>query len=488
MVDGTLQLKNDFPPVAGMDKDRKFLSVLFILNIIIHLLLLGWFTGLYTDSVFLMDVKFIGKLKWLPLYPILLQLVNLVVSDPEVSGKLISSLATSLSIFPLYFIAKRIGGRKSGIYCVILFSCSAISMRWSLQVMTDTTFLLFFLLSIWNIIEFFPDMNKNRLRLATVTAALAALTRPEAMGLIPVLVLLYLWQFHRKGAREFFKTIWSASAWLPLPIWFIATASSNNYFKEISAEASKFDLSKIALFLITYLKAFPYILGYPIAIMALLGAYFLIKEKKPGFPVLFILLALMWLTVLMNHWAWTTRLVYPFVPLALILAAVGIVNVEMRFSQFLARVVFGVCVVYSLVFLVAVLHYQRDSFGDVKRSSLFIKENLSGKEVFTDELVKTNFWTGRELYFWAGKSFSPIDTSNLRKGDYVVLHSFYTKDIPKVLNHLNKRFRVYHVYRSESRIVPLLGDDIIMVTSNSPQVFNQRFTPQDFESVIIELR
>lgn len=467
-----------------MDNKLKILLPFFLVNLITRMFLLNWNGAEYTDSIFMMSADHFGKAKWLPFYPLLMQLVNFIFNDIELSGKIVSSLSASLAIFPLFFIVDRIWGRKIGVYILLLYSCSAIIMRWSLHVMTEAPFMLLFLLSTWCLLEFITDMNKSYLRMATLFAALGAITRPEGIIMLPVLFALYAWQFHKRGWREFASTIWIGISWALLPLWHILVVGNFLYGNELKGGASDLTLYKLLTYFFSYLDIAPYTVGYPLFVLAIIGIIHAIDNKKISHVLLFCYFILGWISVLPVHAAWSTRFLYPLVPLFLVFAAGGLAFIESKFNPQWAKKTVMVCMVYSVIFSGAVLVFQRDSYGDIKRSALYLKNNLQQEVVYSDELTKTIFWSNKKV-----KKYGP-NRNNIKAGEYVVLHSFLT-DLQKELSYISQNHQSRIVYSTESLIIPLLADDIVpplqSAVTNRPAIQLYRFTPQKFKSVIVEL-
>jgi hypothetical protein len=466
-------------------RNWQLLLLFFLINAITRLLFLNWHGGEYTDGIIMMSSDLLERSKWLPLYPLAIQLFNFIFNNLELSGKLVSNVSASLSVFPLFFLACRLDGERIGYYAVVLYSCSALIMRWSLHVMNDATFTLFFLLSLWCTSEFLADTKKKDLIFATIFSALSALTRPEGMIMVPILTLLYLWQLYQKGGREFMTTIWSALTWGLLPLWNILFVGRFLYGEQLLQESGTFSWYKFFTFLTGYLDIFPYILGYPLFAFALIGIYSLVKKETIWYVVLSAYLIFGWIVVLSLLTGWNPRYFFPLLPVVLIFTASGVETMEVKYNSLTrTKAMITLCVLYSVIFSGAVLYFQQDSFGDVKRNALFLKNNVSQKKVYSDEPWKTGFWYGKDVLLYSRNAVT--------KGDYLALHSLYT-DLRKEWIYLSEKFKPRILYRTQSRIIPILSDDVVSSRfgdhlTNSPSNWAMRFTPQTFESVIIELQ
>ena len=90
-----------------------------------------------------------------------------------------------------------------------------------------------------------------------------------------------------------------------------------------------------------------------------------------------------WIAAHSSLRSFQTRYWLPVVPLFLIFASLGITKLRHM------RTVFMVCLTCSILFSSAVLIFQKDSFGDVKRVALWTRNNIKDSTVYSDEIVKT---------------------------------------------------------------------------------------------------
>jgi hypothetical protein len=130
-----------------------------------------------------------------------------------------------------------------------------------------------------------------------------------------------------------------------------------------------------------------------------------------------------------------------------------------------------------MVFAIAVLVVQRDSFGDLRRNAEFLRFLPADARVFSDEIIKTSFWSGRPLEFWDPSQ------QNLRSGDFLVFHTFYTPRLSWLENTLHENHQLEPVRSDGSYVVPLLTD--LMedpALQNRPRAVSYRFEPQIFNT------
>ena len=117
---------------------------------------------------------------------------------------------------------------------------------------------------------------------------------------------------------------------------------------------------------------------------------------------------------------------------------------------------------------------QNDSFGDVKRSAEFLKTLPAEAVIYSDEIPKTQFWSGKKIRL-VTLPFNP------EPGSYVLLHSFYTPRLGFVDQHMREGLGGRVIHQESSMVVPLLTD--VMEDAglqNRCEATAFRFEPQFF--------
>jgi len=130
-----------------------------------------------------------------PLYPILIGISSLLTHDLEFSGQIVSVIAGSLLVVPVFYLAKEIYTRETGILCaVFVVICSPLIFgSTEIRVASLYTLLLSALVAIgWK------ALGSHHLIWSALTGlmlALCYLTRAEAIVFVPIFLLLYLLLF-----------------------------------------------------------------------------------------------------------------------------------------------------------------------------------------------------------------------------------------------------------------------------------------------------
>lgn len=246
-----------------------------------------------------------------------------------------------------------------------------------------------------------------------------------------------------------------------------------------------------------YLVAYPYILVYPVAVLAGLGLILsLIRAvRRPllrGWAAFFVyFFAAGFYTLVVNKW-WTPRYLYMLAVAALPLAGGGIeslVAARRRALRSAGWIFFCLSLAASAVFSGLVLYWSRDSFGDIRRSAEYIRDHLRGERVFSSELRKVGFWSQTPL-----RGYTRRSRTRVRPGDLVLLVGWHT-NLETELAYLNRFYLTEIVHKEKAEIVPLLADDIVdwagknlRRRANAPVVWEERFRKQQLESWLVEIK
>ena len=245
--------------------------------------------------------------------------------------------------------------------------------------------------------------------------------------------------------------------------------------------------------LLHYLQSFPYVLVYPVALAAAAGLVFFLvgagrRRLRWGWLAFYLyFLVGVFYTLVVNKW-WTPRYQYTLVVVTLPLAAHGLSLLFSRAGRIPGWLGFGFCFLASAVSTVFVLNGSRDSFADIRRSADYIRENLAGRRVYSSEIRKVGWWAKTPLTGYTRNSRRMV-----RPGDYVLLVGWHT-NITNELRFLQRSFPLREVNREQVTVTGLLADDIVdwagrrlRRRANDPVCWEQRFHPQEIESLIVEV-
>ena len=465
------------------------------LNLISKLALLNWNEAEYTDSVFYLSIDQIGKTKWMPVYPFLVQFTHLFFSDLTLSGRLTSIIISTLSIFPLYAITKRLYNQKTALYTIALYIVSPVITRWSIRIMTESSFVLFLLLSIWCMIKWL-DNKKTIYGIGTIfLSGLAALTRPEGLGLFPIAFAFAIYAFYKEKFRSLYWIILGMIPWFFQIVWHWKIVGKYGYGDELYGGAKRVTLSKFLQYMYLYPAYLPYIITPIVFFFAIYGIYRSIRDKngdiaRKVYHIFALYMVVSWILSLCVHWAWTTRFMFPIVALFLIFSGYGIYSIKNKNLKISA---FIICIITSIAFTVIVLISSRATFGDIRASSYYIRDNLpSDAKIISSEITKVKFWSGRNIGRYERKSLKP--------GIYVALQNLYC-DYELEMEYLKENYDLDILYHKEGKIIPLLADDMYLKqvkrkdgtiglngASNYPISLRTQFGKQYFKSSVILIK
>jgi hypothetical protein len=515
-----------------MRENKKNLLIILLFTFASRVIFLHWNSGEYTDGIIQMTLFTAAKENsfYPPLYSFLILLVNYLFHNLETSAKLISMLAGTLSVIPVYLIAKRLFNSRTGIYAAILVAVSPEIWRWQIRVMTDSLFTFFFLLSIYFLLKK-EDVNASKhnskpadcrlptaysLAFAWFFAGLASLTRYQGIALIPPLIIVTIWLI-RHGKLNFKLPTTNCLLptgfipWLIL-IWWVALRGFGHFGQYAERTSQTWWMSLVSYLTMaeTFVLYIPYELTYPVFCFLIYGAFQLITRKMneqeqelteldspvPQYsdtPVrlfnwIFIYLFIAWLIIHSPFESFQYRYFIPIFPLFLILAAYGIA----QFQNSIFKKIMGIiAIIFCLLFSLTSLYLQRDTFGDIKRAAIVLKESPlpMNPRIYGNELYRPGM-SNLKLAFWSGLNIQSYDAESrtqLEPGDYVVLHNVYGNLISEE-NFLQTYYDAKIIYRAEAKTVPLLPDIMSSPPFTShPAGMIFKYFPQEFITVILRI-
>jgi len=150
-----------------------------------------------------------------PLFPILSAGASFIFRNLELSARLVSCLAGSLTIFPLFFLVKDIFNKKVAVVTVIFFIIHPYLLRASAEVLTEATYFFLTTSLAWILWWAIKSRRAVWFLLVGLLAFLTFLARPEGIAII-ILVLGWIWfpnftkiknEFRWKLAASFFCVI-----------------------------------------------------------------------------------------------------------------------------------------------------------------------------------------------------------------------------------------------------------------------------------------
>lgn len=125
-----------------------------------------------------------------PVYPALIAAVGLVISDMELAGRIVSIIMGSLLAPPLYLLGRDLFSREAGILAALLAVTWPPLRGWSCEVMSQATYLTLLVTGLYLLLRTVRTKHVILGFCAGLLLGIAYLTRPEALLIFFVLILL----------------------------------------------------------------------------------------------------------------------------------------------------------------------------------------------------------------------------------------------------------------------------------------------------------
>lgn len=530
---------------------RQIILILVGVNLVWRLMWLPMSQGAYTDGILQIDMFRSGLTYWPPLYALLVRTIAWAPGlGLERAGQFISVLAGTLTVIPVAVIAQRLFGMRAALFAMLAYTCSPTALRWSVQVMTDAPFMAFWMFSLCAMVlaaeAYWPELfvqpgEEKRARdmklggqwllLASLTGALASLTRYQGIFLLPPAALL-AWRTslpHVAGRDESGEPAgkgngaaakqepapagpagmawWMTVApWGLVPLWILRRGPGPLliHFAQIGDRAEAGSLLQTFLNYWYYFEQFvlmsPYFLTYGIFGFCVYGLfrtqYKTTRIRMSAYTAIYLTL-----TILVLHsvfQAFQSRYLLPLVPLACIGAGHGMAVWQKRCMENRGRFLMlaAPALIFGLLFSSLVAFYQGTPFIDIKEACQYVKTLPAGGEVFTTEFYnadvptpKVQYWTGRDRVFLLGSEVQP------KPGDYIIMPSLYGglgvagwKQYQQVKKEIEMLMPAKKLQSFAYISYPLLPD--IMeepVTHVNPLAWYLRYMRQNFETTVFQV-
>ncbi len=483
----------------NVEKTSPLLVLFFLLaaNAVLRIVFFSINYAEYTDGILQITQFSHPTTLWPPLYTILAHVLGAITGSLESGGKLVSLLASLALVVPVYFLAARMFTYTAAAFAGMLYTVSPIVMRWSVRVMTDSLFAFLFFTAIWLFVLCVDSIYQRKGSLAKMGAAFmlvavpATLTRYQGLLLFPLALIILLIAIQHKS-RGLPILLVSFLLWIAIPLW-IAVAGFGHTQQFVQRTAATPITTFFAYFnnFESFIAFLPYFLTYPIAFLFLVGLFSLPYQELPARAFLWLFLYTFFAIIIVQSVfsSFQSRYLLPAILFIIVFAGYGLTVVEKalrpRYSRVFSIVII-IALLYGLLFSCAVMVFQSESFGDIKDSALFVKENIEpgtpvySNEIYKPEIVcpKMRYWSGRDVQLYTGQP--------LPDGAVVCVHSAYGgKD---AMRHFRRRLLPQNpekIAQFEATIIPLLPD--IMeepISHQNPLAWIFRYHPQHTTTTI----
>lgn len=136
---------------------------------------------------------------WSPLYPLLVAVSSLVSRDMETGGRLVSVLAGSLLVVPVYLLVRVLYGEDTAFIGALLIAAHPILIHYSTLLLTESTYTLLFATALLAGLTTLSSLKRRAFFATGVALGACYLTRPEAIGYAWLMLALALSAHHSVG-------------------------------------------------------------------------------------------------------------------------------------------------------------------------------------------------------------------------------------------------------------------------------------------------
>ena len=404
-----------------------------------------------------------------PFYPLLMSLISLDSTHVEMAGRLLSLFFGTFTIIPLFYLVKEAIGPKEAIFSALFYSFHPYLVTYSGMLMTEATYWGLLVLSVYS---FWTGLKKEKVWRAMLSGfflGLAYLTRPEGIGY----VLVYLiWVVVEGGLEKkwFKRSIFIGTLILTVFIfvipyviyihqetgqWLIskkAVAVQSDLLKEspeevdpsIGIEQNKPVSGDSKILWITHniIQFLPsvtyrYLGAYHISLwLFLFFGLIRVRRKMIDYELFIASLVLFHLVSLSTFLPSTIRFSIPAIPLSLLWASTGILEMKRYLEKIKGanaeKVIFLFVALVILSQLPESLKPERSFRAGQKKVGLWLKQNTPQDSIIMSNSIQETFYADREFMILPlgistpgnpGKSYHEIiDYAKTKRVRYILVN------------------------------------------------------------------
>jgi hypothetical protein len=482
--------------ISNLSENRGFQwSCLVALGLFfIKLALISINAGEYTDGIIQLTIWNSPVVFFPPGYSVCVWLLDVFLHDLLLSGRVVSILASCLTIPFFYLLAYRVlKSEKEALWAMVILALSPIFSRWSLRVMTDSLFCLLFVICCYQVLLLYQDSKRSAAQLLVWTG-MAVLVRYQGLFFLPF-VCGFLWIRRSKeqspAIRVSLSWLLAIVPWAVLGYW-IAVRGFGHHEQFIQRASTGVIDTLIGYFMMleTYIVYWPWTITYSVFLVGIIGMA--VSWKKYRAYLLFTLFAFcVFLLAQTAFRSFQYRYLLPLLPLWCVWSGRGVGVLGENIACKKLRMILSAVLILNLVAMTSgVLLLQRGAFSDLAQAGTYLQTVWKNARVFSNEQYREGV-DAPKMRFWSGRNIEFIGNGDLKAGDIVVLHNGYSADMEADRDRLMQQFDLNVLGKWSSVSVPLLPD--IMVTPNqvpltsNPECMAFRFRLQPYYSVVILL-
>lgn len=491
--------------------DWLYLLGFLVANLALRWMLLGFNEAEYTDGILQLTVFENRAGLYPPLYGALAYLLEPFTASREAAGRIISAVAATLALIPVYLFTVELARPCAARFSALFYTLCPLVLRWSIRVMTDSLFLFFSSFALYFLFRSYktrnvPQTSDRWLAWANIFAAASALTRYQG-ALLALIVATQAFALAIQWRRLPWLTLVASLTWFALPAWM----SMNGFVHQ--AQFSERTTGPWVAALLAWLNLgesfvliFPYYVGWPIFLFALVG-FMRVDWSVPGrryFLLVWSIWGAMLLALQSVFGSFQYRYLMPVFPAVIALAGAGASYLEFKWIErgrpWLFTVVLVLALAYLMLFSAAVLVFQRQAFGDQRAAADFVRSQVPKEATvianerygnfFALGCVKLSYWSQREVEpvynYLPPKPEAPLPKI-IPPGSYVVLGNAYGGDefVDYLLALLTYYYHMRNVASFSTTVYPLMDDIMVNPMFNqNPLAWVLRYSPQLFSTHI----
>ncbi len=200
-----------------LGREKRELVFLLGFALVLRILLYKWTYLIAIDGTgfYLKPAQDFASGQWMnglaigyhPLYPMLVAAFSKGLGDFELSGQMVSILFGTLTVIPIYCLARGTFGAWAAFVSSFFLAILPRHVALSADFLSDPTYTFFFISAVWLGWEALRGDDWKSISLTGLATGLAYLCRPEGIGIVLILVpwLLFrrmdfhIWNFRRNG-------------------------------------------------------------------------------------------------------------------------------------------------------------------------------------------------------------------------------------------------------------------------------------------------
>jgi len=485
-----------------LNSGNRSLLVALLIAAISRLLLLPINEAEYTDGILMLTQFEQPTGIWPPLYGMLAYLPGKVFGALY-GARLVSIAFAVAALIPIWRMTERSFGARAAWWAAWIYIVAPVAVRWAPRVMSESTFLLFFLVSCEQLLALGSATTREAagrfLVRACAAGALAAMTRYQGMMLIAPVGIAATCAVRRGVLSPKFLAAFLLFA--ISPAWMLA--SNTIHGEQFADRAGGGAARTLAVFtgnFEPFLLLIPYFLTYPIAGVTLLGL--LRPEARPRAALLLLTLFTAGTLLVVQSFfsSFQERYLLPIFGLLWVFAGGGMALMEeslRRHSRVLASTVITVMLAWSAAFAGFVFWGSHQAFGDLSRAAKRAAAIEGDRVIWTNEIYRERgdsriagdkvrfFAPGRDVLYLTQKDIA--GQGEIARGDLIVLLDIAGGD--QVAQAIGAHYPIEFLFEEKAVLHPVFPDLMSGPPgSQNPLAWHFRYTPQVFVTRVFEVK